>query len=327
MPLRRLAPVLGAVLLGLALPDTARAFALRPSPSGAASYGESFTFVGDLDDGTYVHLSLSLTNLGPGGLKGLCRAAVVAPSGEVWKGSARVGRDEIAWKPGSAELLSIGPCSASLAGASLTAEVRLDGGSATLVFGAAPLARSPHGAVAVVGNDLYRSEVLYQRAPVEAALAIGGAPRKLSGRGYADHSRSTVAGKELAQRWVRFRGLHDERGLLLLGREAKDGQFTPLWSCGAAPGTCREYVSFRVERGGSEVAPSFTVAVKGDASSLELRSTKLLLREAPVEDLGVLGKLVAPFVGSPVTYTFRATAAGEGGAPSQGILEVELDGE
>ena len=340
----RLAPLTLALTAGLAvftagplalaaLPSRARA-PLEPAPTSRSSYGESFTFIADLDDGTYVHLTLSLTTLGPGGLKGICRGTVVAPSGAVWKASTRVGKDEVRYtRPSAAapERLAVARCAATAGeDGALSAEVKLDEGAVTLSYQGPPLRRPPHDAVAVVGDDLYRNEVLYHRTGVRARLALGGRPpAELSGAGYADHSRSTVAGKELARRWVRFRGLRGEGDLLLLGREARDGRFTPLWSCRGKEGAggCREYASFAVEQGGPAEAPSFTVEVKGDTGALALRSTRLLLRDAPVEELGVLGKLVAPFVGSPVTYTLRATVTEPGAPPGEGILEVEIDGE
>ncbi|MFL5299725.1 MAG: hypothetical protein ACJ79R_05195, partial [Anaeromyxobacteraceae bacterium] len=60
---------------------------------------------------------------------------------------------------------------------------------------------------------------------------------------------------------------------------------------------------------------------------VDLRSGRLLYRDAPVEDLGLLGKLVRPFTGNPVTYVIRAQAQDGAGAPIEGILEVEFASE
>ena len=50
---------------------------------------------------------------------------------------------------------------------------------------------------------------------MEASVQLpGAAARYLKGAGYVDHTRSTIKPKELANQWVRFRGLRGERGVL-----------------------------------------------------------------------------------------------------------------
>jgi len=315
------------VALLLAAPAAARASTwLKPLLLKRGTYGESLTFVADLDDGTYLQLSFGMTNLGPGSTKGVCRALLVPVTGAPWKASVRVGRDEIRWSSGDEERLSIAGCSATVGEAGTAVEVKLGGGAIRLALAARPRLEGQESALAVEGGR-YLSEVLLHRAPVTATVALPGtAPRTIAGAGYLDHTRSTIAPKDLARRWVRFRGLRGERGLLLLGREGHDGRFAPLWSC-AEPGSCRELASFRVERQGRGGATAFRVELASGDSPIEIRSARLLYRDAPVEDLGILGALIAPFTGSPVTYVYRATAQDGAGAPLEGILEVELSGE
>ena len=38
----------------------------------------------------------------------------------------------------------------------------------------------------------------------------------------------------------------------------------------------------------------------------------------------MIGKLLTPFTGSPVTYVYRGSARLGGGKPVEGVLEVEL---
>jgi hypothetical protein len=44
-----------------------------------------------------------------------------------------------------------------------------------------------------------------------------------------------------------------------------------------------------------------------------------------VQDLGLLGSLVKPVVGSPVTYIMRAVLARPGQPDVRGVMEVTLD--
>ncbi len=315
-------------LLALFVPPAARAApALRPVLARGSNYGESFTFIADLDDGSYVQLTFSLTNLGPGQTKGICRALVARAGRAPWKASERVGRKDWSYHAAVEERLDVGPCTVTHGQSATVVQTDLEGGKVRLSIPAPLQPRSPPGAVVTVGPDHYRTEILLYRVGVEAALALPGeAARTVSGLGYADHSRSTVQPKDLASRWVRFRGLRGDRGLLVLGRESRENEFGPLWSCEEL-GRWREYGSFRVERSGAAETPSFRVQLQGSPDAMEIRSGALLYRDAPVEDLGLLGRVVAPFVGSPVTYVYRARAIEKGGPEIEGVLEVELAGE
>lgn len=321
--------LLGAVLVAAlaAAPAAAGASSwLRPLLLKRSSYGESFTFIADLDDGTYVQATLSFTNLGPGSTKGLCRAVVVRPAGGAWKASTRVGKDQYGWRDGSDEKLAVGPCSAWVDAEATGVEVPLEGGRARLVFAARPSTRAARETDLAVGDGRYQTDVLLAHVPVEATLALPGEPeRRAAGGGYADHTRSTVAPKDLARGWIRFRALRGERALVVLGRRAQDGSVAPLWACEA--GRCRDYTSFDAVREGSGQAPAFDVRVTAPDAAIDLRSGRLLYRDAPVEDLGVLGRLVMPFTGNPVTYVYRARAREGAGAPVEGILEVDLASE
>ncbi len=300
---------------------------LRPLFLKRSTYGESFTFVADLDDGSYIHIQLSLTNLGPGPTKGFCRALLVPQQGGPWKAFARFGRDAVTWTEGADERLSVGTCSAWAGSAASGVEVNLERGTVRLAFGARLRLIPPRDAPISVGGERYQDEVLLYRAPVSASIALPGqAPREVSGAGYIDHTRSTVPPKDLANRWIRFRALRGERGLLLLGREGKDGHFAPLWAC-PDPAPCHAYSAFHVRRDGPDKAPAFRIDVADSGEPLQIYSGRLLFRDAPIEELGVIGKLVRPFTGSPVTYVYRATATAGGGTKVEGVLEVELAGE
>ncbi len=312
--------LVAAVVLGV--PNALAAPLLRPVWNPSRSYGESFTFVADLEDGSYVQLSFHLTNLGPGSTKAICRSLVVLGGERTWTAAERFSRDGLSYTD-APERLAIGPCSA-WSGENPGAEAALDGGRVALRF-SRPLWPAPSPAAAIrVGRDGFLTEVLLYRSPVEAELELPGEPpRHLAGSGYADHSRGTVRPSELARRWIRFRALRGDRALLVLGREALDGTYAPLWT-GDGTGPRDGHRSVQLERSDGPGAPAFLVRIEGGAAPLTIRSGALLYRDAPVEDLGLLGKLVAPFIGSPVTYVYRARAAADGGDPVDGILEVEL---
>jgi hypothetical protein len=316
------------LLVTLARPQVAAAAgALEPSPSPHDTYGESFTFIGDLEDGTFVLVQLSITNLGPGSRHGICRASVVKPGQRAWTPQKKVGEKEWSYDATSGTL-QVGACSARSADGFTRVEAPLDNGRVALEYAAPMQPLSPDGSDVEVGSARYRHEVTLAFSPLRATVQLPkGAEATVSGGGYADHSRSTIAPAKLARRWVRFRALRGDERLVLLAREGQDGEFGPVytWEEGATP---QPLEHFTLNREGTKERSVWKVEVFGaDGEPLVLRSTALLKRDAPVEDLGVLGGLVRPVVGSPVTYLHRAVLERAGRAPVAGLMEVTLEGE
>jgi hypothetical protein len=164
---------------------------------------------------------------------------------------------------------------------------------------------------------------------VKASLRLPGSTQvlELKGGGYGDHSHSTVEPAKLARRWVRFRALRGESNLLLLGREGFDGGFGPvyLWPSGGAPQVLQRFDLRRTDEDATNKTASWQAELDSGQGPLTLRSTALLLRNAPVQDLGVLGRLVKGVVGSPVTYVMRAVLERPGQPTLTGVMEVTLD--
>lgn len=314
--------LLGALLL----PLVAGAGALfQPEPASSDNYGESYTFSADMDDGTFLQVQLSVTNLGPGTRTGICRATVKRPAEKAWTPQVRVGEKE--WKYDAAEgVLRMGPCTLKATASGTRVEAPLDKGLVRLDYALKPAPASPDGSEVAVGEARYRHEVLVPFAAVEAELKVPGASasEQLEGGGYADHTRSTVAPAKLAKRWLRFRALRGGTRLVLLAREGLDGRFGPvyLWQEGSAP---RTYPRFELRRTGKKLQTAWEASLPGEEGPLKVRSTAQLLRSAPVEDLGMLGGLVRPVVGSPVTYLLRAVLERPGQPALEGLMEVSLD--
>jgi hypothetical protein len=323
------APVLLALLL--ALPAVAGPLQPRPEPSD--TWNESFSFQADLEDGSYVWAQLSFTNMGPGSGTGLCRVLVRRPGRAPFQAQTRVGREGWAYAPedstGTDRLeLDQGLCAAH-GGASPGLRIALDGQRVQLSFGQPLLPTVPPGGeVRVPSGRYYRSELLLPFGDVRVLLEgkrVAGAEgqvEQLSGGAYVDHSRSTVKPAELASRWVRFRALRASPRTLLLAREAPDGSLghAYLWEEGSAPLALSQLSLSRVGEGSA----SGWLADFAEAGAVS--ATALVHRAAPVKELGrVLGSLLRPLLGSPVTYTHRAVLQRRGAAPLPGLLEVSLE--
>lgn len=316
-----------SLLAVLALPSLAGASAvLEPMPSSSDNYGESFTFMVDLEDGTFVFTQFSITNLGPGSRHGICRATVVRPGKKAWSPQVKVSSDEWGYDAATSTL-KMGPCTLH-AGTSTFLSLPLDNGLVNITFNDAPSPKAPPGSEVTVGNTRYRHEVLLPFSTAKVGLRLPGSDAllELSGTGYADHSHSTVAPAKLARSWVRFRALRDGGdNLLLLAREGFEGDFTPayLWPSGGEPQVLQRY-ELRRQPGDAKKA-GWEADVSGAGGPISLKATSLMLRTAPVQDLGILGSLVRPVVGSPVTYLMRAVMRRPGQPDVPGLMEVTLD--
>ena len=322
---------LRALLVGalLSLPGVAAAGGvLGLSFDSSDRYGESFTFVADADDGTYVTVNLSVTNIGPGSRTGICRATVLRPGKPAWSPQTRMGAKEWGYTPDT-DTLKLGTCTAQATDAGLTVDAALDNGRVTLEYAKKPEPWSPEGSVVENGKDRYRHEVLLGASPVKLTLQVPkSAAVTLAGGGYADHSRSTVAPAKLAKRWVRFRAMKGPQHMVVLAREGQEGDYAPVYVW-EGKGAARLLESFTVTQTGTKEKSTWRAELtdRDGKPALTLRGTSLLQRSAPVESLGVLSGLVRPVVGSPVTYLLRGVMERPGKASVEGLMEVSVEGE
>jgi len=319
----RTAALAGAALAGLLAAGPAYASTvLRPEALAADEYAETFTFVGDLDDGTYVQLQLAITNIGPGQGTGLCRALVKRPGAAAWTSHARVSRREWRHEAGAAgELLTVGTCTAA-SGDGTRVRVALGGRTVALDFPEASTERAWPAAVQQ-GVRQYRAVVLQAFTPVTARLDGFGDAGPLAGGGYADHSRSDLAPTALARRWVRFRALRPPHQLLVLGRQQPDGAWVAgwIWRRGEAP---RALDAIALRRAAGRDG-AWTASLQDGPGASTVSSGARLHRHAPLEELGTAGWLLSAVLDVPVTYTYRGTL--EPGGAVDGILEVSVLGE
>jgi hypothetical protein len=316
------------VLAAIAWARPAVAEPLKFTPSKDDNFTESVTFIADLEGGTYVLAQMSLTNIGPGAENAVCRVLIASTGVATQHLNERFGSGDWSYTTGPKSVLRVGTCSVEATARDTTLRASVKGATLTLAYAAPPTERTPPNNVISVGARQHVTTILHSATPVTATIKLPkGATVNAPGVGYADHSRSEVKPSALAKRWIRFRGLTGQQKELLLGREALDGSFGPLWTW-QLPGDPLKLAKFAVTKKGERTKPSFEIEATGlDNQRLKIRSKSFLYRHAPVEDLGFLGKVVQPVVGSPVTYTTRATLDLPDGRSVDGILEVSVDAE
>ena len=148
--------------------------------------------------------------------------------------------------------------------------------------------------------------------------------QKVKGYGTIDHSRSTTMPRDIAYRWIHFFGLHKGKRCLLRMRFPSEETPPQVW-------IWRENDKKPTLLGAMKVTPMDKVP-EGDGFELEAKLgddhfvisvDTFLYRYAPLEEYGILGAMLQPWVGRPETRTFRATLKdGRSGLVSPGILAI-----
>ena len=312
------ASVFAAALLFFASVPSAHASLLKPKLMDSESYGETWTAIADLEDGTYVLLQYVFTNAGMGDGKGACRALVVPPGKKGHNAATRVDRDE--WSYNSAKKsLKVGACTLSSSGGRTTFSARAGKLSVRLTLREGLKRVRPPGHRVRVDDDFFEAEVLVPWADATADVkAPGYSKRGVAGKGFLDHTRSTAMPPDVASKWFHFRGFHGGSPAIVKLRLApKAGSPSGwIWQSGEAKPS---KVSGAKLRGGKGGKPS--ASMKGLGGSCKVAATKKLFTYKPAEAYGVLGKMATTFIGETTTTTWRATLTKPDGTKVQGILE------
>ncbi len=310
--------ILLCVSLGLSEPILAQDL-LLPRSTGNEAYSESFTLLADLDDGSYVLLQYLFTNAGLGDEKAGCRGLIVPPTGKGFNEGAQFDRDEWSYD-GKAKALKVGDCVLQERPESLTFKVQTKTYKADLTLHRAaqpsPLPRYPKKK----GNDFFHVDILVPWAKVTGSVASPVYTKAVKGYGYIDHSRSNCLVPNIANRWIRFRGLDPKNPYLFQFHFPPDQQTITGWHWEAHANRPTALQSPKLQ-GGTRSQPT-ELQFHNGKTTVRLKTSKLLHRYRPVADYGLLGRLAKPWIGDPTTTTYHATVTLEDGTVISGLFET-----
>jgi hypothetical protein len=311
---------------------------LAPTAADSKTYTESFTTLALLADGTYVHTSLMISNIGLHNGRAVCRARISQKDGTaaLYESFADAGDwHHIPATATAPESLHVGACTATARSGSYVLEANFAEAQLRMTLAQAPRAVVPPGHPVRVGDAFYESSILVPFASAQGTLRQGSGPQRTwTGSGYADHSRSTTLPKDLGYGWLRFRGLSAAGSRLLLVRYVApaQGAHSPvlkayLWRQGEARPQALRDPHIALPAAGTEAAALKVTVFDGAHRLMTLRASRALLREAPLEAYGLMGRLVGSVIGAVQTETYAATAVEEAAAGGTralpGILEVD----
>lgn len=317
--------LLVAILAAPALTDVSRD-ALDPSLIGAETFSESFTLIADLERDVYLQVQLAVSNFGIGDGKGGCRLLLIDGERGPWAVAAQVDREEWAFRDEGVPTLEIGECRLT-GGPQTEVHARFARGEIRLRLASSIRPVRPLDRRMQVGDSFYESDVLIPWAPAEARIQLEGAePRVLRGHGYGDKSRSTALPAKLADRWVRFRGLAESGSVLILARFPGSGEPVDGWVWAQDEGRPVALAGMRSLGPADPDGGLRLEATSAQGDVFRIAIERELYRFAPLEQRGLLVRMLRRVVGNPVTYTYRAvsTRAGSEGEPLRGIAEVTI---
>lgn len=299
---------------------------LRPRVESKKTFSESYTLIADLEGGAYVQLQLVVSNAGLTNRRGACRVLWVEPGRSTWTDDIQVSESEWSHRGGDQPTLEIGACSI-VGGEKTVLRAAFEAGVVELVLDAPIEPIRPLDKRMQVGGAFYESDILIPWATARVTIEEPGRPpRTLEGHGYGDHSRSTTLPAELARRWVRFRGLNEGSSVLMLARFPTDGSQVDgwLWREGQPRPVALQEV--RLERSSGE-GGQWNVHAQSVAGSVYVITTRRQIhRYAPMEENGLVGRMLRGIAGNPVTSTYRAELRrpDEASGDLSGIAEVTI---
>ena len=303
------------LLLSLSVPAWSKSAQFEPAPIDEESYGESYTAVAQFEDGTYLLLQYFFTNAGFGDGKGACRALVVPPAGKATNSVAKASRDEWKYIAGENRLV-VGQCSLSSRGSQTSFIAKTDTVTASLRINAASRRIKPPGHRIKSDGKFYESELFIPWATASATLSASGRVWKVNGHAYLDHTRSTAIVKNLADRWVRFRGFQGKRPVLIEIRYPPKGM-PKAWSW--TQGKVAPIKGADIKTTGARA--NLKVSLKNDTLSGQLAARKVIYRYRPTKQYGLLGRLAKPWIGDPRIITSQGELTLADGSIVSGILE------
>jgi len=286
---------------------------LLPDMTNEEQFGETYTMVADLSDGSFLLFQILFSNVGFGDGGGGCRLMYVPKGKDGINRKEQFSSSEWTYTESTKELKA-GTCSIrEYNGVRFSAEVddiKVD----LQTEGSLRKYKFP-GEKSRTGDQFYQSEILLNNTSIEGTVSADGQQKRVSGRAYMDHNRSNIILKDVGTLWVRYRGFYGADPMLFqVYKDLSGEKIAWLWENEEASPKIAPY-SIQLK----DVNHSNIYVTVGD---IEIQSTAQLFVFRPMENYGMLGSLAKGIIGDFSTVTFDARASQQGEVISEGILEV-----
>ena len=152
-------------------------------------------------------------------------------------------------------------------------------------------------------------------APASVSWSAKNRRRKVMGRVYMDHTRSTAKMAKLVHTIYRIRAMGKNTRLFQIAQ----GKQIRGWLFKSGTQSITALTPNDVEITPSDRTP--TLMIKRAGFEARVTAKKVLYRYKPVEAFGMMGKLASPIIGNPETVTFIAEVTYPNGQTVPAIME------
>ena len=295
------------------------------------SYGESLTSIVTTPNGAYLLVQGLLTNAGLGDEKGACRILWVPASNtdKTNKGINAVNRDDQDWSwSANQKKITLSTCQFIDQGTQLLIKAKAKQLKVELAFqGSLKSISPPNSQLKLDDDQSFKAMIVIPWAKVQGTVRAKSKTYKIEGVGYLDHSQSNVMMTDLAQHWLRFRGLikdpksnQSKRTLIQMRVDPKGKRWGWIWQEGQAkpqPLSSKTLKAFKVKQLKANKSISFTFK----SYPLKLNLGRKIYTYEPVRAYGMLGRLASSWIGDPLVRTYQATLELEKGQIIKGVVE------
>ncbi len=280
-----------------------------PSWEKNDQYSETWTAIVDTSENGYLQVQMNITNMGPGSGRSFCRFLWVSAKGSTTHRVEQ--RTQQAWETSASQKgFKTGPCEMSYNATQVLFVGNIKEWLVSLVFHKAPTLTSTPGSPFKNTQDegTYVSDIVLPWGDVSGTLAQKGQPaQNIQGQGYIDHSLSTIKAYDLARGWVRFRSFKPGCETLFLARFPAD-------SAHEASGyqwhkTHTQPRALKIQTASwplPEASEKPWVLSSPQQESWVFKPQQKLYTHEPLEDYGILRRIIAHYIGDSQTVTYRA---------------------
>ena len=301
-----------AALLLLLAPALAMGVSLKPRFESSERFGETFTAAFHGDDNSVFLFQFIFSNAGFGDGKAACRLLSVPRGHNASNHMLRFDDDEWSYRAHS-NTLDLGKCTLTADSGGIKFEANHGQVNATLVS-TVPLS-SMKLPTKTPTDGFYEAEVLLKGAPASVSWSTKNRRRKIMGRVYMDHTRSTAKMAKLAKVVYRVRAMGEQTRLFQIAQ----GVQIRGWAFKTGSTSIAKLTQTDVQITASDRAP--TIAIKRTGFAANITVKRVLYRYKPVEAFGMMGKLASPIIGNPETVTFLAEVTYPDGQTAPALME------
>lgn len=300
------------MLIWLLAPALALAFSLKPKFESSERFGETFTAAFHGDDSSVFLFQFIFSNAGFGDGKAACRLLSVPKGQAASNHMLRFDDDEWDYRVHS-NTVDLGKCTLTADSGGMKFEANHGSVKATLQ------STTPLSAITLPtvkpADGFYEAEVLLKGAPASVSWSTQNRRRKVIGRVYMDHTRSTAKMAKLAHTVYRIRAMGAHTRLFQISQ----GRQTRGWGFKTGDATITPLRVNDVQITPSDSSPK--LVIKRPGFNATITAKRVIYRYKPVEAFGMMGKLASPIIGNPETVTFLAEVSFSDGQTVPALME------